>query len=122
MTQTPAISAGDTAWVLASSALVLLMTVGLACFYGGLVRSKNSLNTMMMSIVAMGAGSVQWVLVGYSLSFAPGSSWLGGLHRGLFRHVGAAPHPAYAATIPQHAHAIYQAMFAIITPALISGA
>src|SRR3989454_7217651 len=122
MTQTPVISPGDTAWVLASSALVLLMTVGLACFYGGLVRSKNSLNTMMMSVVAMGAISVQWVLVGYSLSFAPGSSWLGGLQWVLFRHVGGEPNPAYAATIPQHAHAIYQAMFAIITPALISGA
>src|SRR2546428_4297771 len=118
----PGISAGDTAWVLVSSALVLLMTVGLACFYSGLVRSKNSLNTMMMSIVAMGAISVQWVLVGYSLSFAPGSSWLGGLQWVLFRHVGGEPNPAYAATIPQHAHAIYQAMFAIITPALISGA
>src|SRR5881296_2051510 len=122
MTQTPAISAGDTAWVLASSALVLLMTVGLACFYGGLVRSKNSLNTMMMSIVAMAAISVQWVVIGYSLSFAPGSGWLGGLDWVLFRHVGGVPNPAYAATIPQHAHAIYQAMFAIITPALISGA
>ena len=122
MTQVPAISAGDTAWVLTSSALVLLMTVGLACFYGGLVRSKNSLNTMMMSIVAMGAISVQWVLVGYSLSFAPGSAWLGGLDWVMFHHVGGDPNPAYAATIPQHAHAIYQAMFAIITPALISGA
>src|SRR5881296_1158549 len=122
MTQTPAISAGDTAWVLASSALVLLMTVGLACFYGGLVRSKNSLNTMMMSIVAMAAISVQWVVIGYSLSFAPGSGWLGGLDWVLFRHVGGEPNPAYAATIPQQAHAIYQAMFAIITPALISGA
>lgn len=122
MTQTPAISAGDTAWVLASSALVLLMTVGLACFYGGLVRSKNSLNTMMMSIVAMGAISVQWVVIGYSLSFGPGSGWLGGLDWVLFKHVGNDPNPAYAATIPQSAHAIYQAMFAIITPALISGA
>src|SRR5256712_3353589 len=122
MTQTPAISAGDTAWVLAASALVLLMTVGLACFYGGLVRSKNSLNTMMMSIVAMGAISVQWIVIGYSLSFAPGSGWLGGFDWVLFRHVGGEPNPAYAATIPQHAHAIYQAMFAIITPALISGA
>ncbi|HTI04713.1 MAG TPA: ammonium transporter [Gemmatimonadales bacterium] len=122
MTQAPAISAGDTAWVLVSSALVLLMTVGLACFYGGLVRSKNSLNTMMMSIVAMGAISVQWVVVGYSLAFAPGSSWLGGLGWVLFKHVGGDPNPAYAATIPQSAHAIYQAMFAIITPALISGA
>ena len=122
MSQVSAISAGDTAWVLASSALVLLMTVGLACFYGGLVRSKNSLNTMMMSIVAMGAISVQWVIVGYSLSFAPGSAWLGGLQWVMFRGVGGDPNPAYAATIPQSAHAIYQAMFAIITPALISGA
>ena len=121
MTQLPAISAGDTAWVLGSSALVLLMTVGLACFYGGLVRSKNSLNTMMMSIVAMGAISVQWVLVGYSLSFAPGSAWLGGLQWVMFRGVGGEPN-AYAGTIPAQAHAIYQAMFAIITPALISGA
>ena len=121
MTQTPAISAGDTAWVLASSALVLLMTVGLACFYGGLVRSKNSLNTMMMSVVAMGAISVQWVLIGYSLSFAPGSAWLGGLDWVMFKHVGGEPSP-YAPTIPAQAHAIYQAMFAIITPALISGA
>src|SRR6059036_1958837 len=122
MSQTPAISAGDTAWVLGSSALVLLMTVGLACFYGGLVRSKNSLNTMMMSIVAMAAISVQWVVIGYSLSFAPGSGWLGGLDWVMFRHVGGEPNPAYAATIPQQAHSIYQAMFAIITPALISGA
>src|SRR3989442_2366750 len=116
------ISAGDTAWVLASSALVLLMTVGLACFYSGLVRSKNSLNTMMMSIVAMGAIGVQWVLLGYSLAFAPGSGWLGGLAWVALRGVGAEPNPAYAATIPQQAHAVYQAMFAVITPALISGA
>src|SRR5438445_1115783 len=122
MTQTAAISAGDTAWVLASSALVLLMTVGLACFYSGLVRSKNSLNTMMMSIVAMGAIGVQWVLLGYSLAFAPGSGWLGGLAWVMLRGVGAEPNPAYAATIPQQAHAVYQAMFAVITPALISGA
>src|SRR6266566_2701241 len=121
-TPPPAISAGDTAWVLASSALVLLMTVGLACFYSGLVRSKNSLNTMMMSIVAMGAIGVQWVLLGYSLAFAPGSGWLGGLAWVALRGVGAEPNPAYAATIPQQAHAVYQAMFAVITPALISGA
>ena len=118
----PAISAGDTAWVLVSSALVLLMTVGLACFYSGLVRSKNSLNTMMMSIVAMGAIGVQWVLIGYSLAFAPGSGWLGGLAWVALHGVGAEPNPAYAATIPQQAHAVYQAMFAVITPALISGA
>ena len=106
-TPPPAISAGDTAWVLASSALVLLMTVGLACFYSGLVRSKNSLNTMMMSIVAMGAIGVQWVLLGYSLAFAPGSGWLGGLAWVMLRGVGAEPNPAYAATIPQQAHAVY---------------
>src|SRR6266581_7959845 len=122
MTQVPAISAGDTAWVLASSALVLLMTVGLACFYSGLVRSKNSLNTMMMSIVAMGAIGVQWVLLGYSLAFAPGSGWLGGLAWVAFRGVGLEPDAAYAATIPHQAHAMFQGMFAIITPALISGA
>jgi Amt family ammonium transporter len=115
------ISAGDTAWVLTSSALVLLMTVGLACFYSGLVRSKNSLNTMMMSIVAMGAVGVLWVLIGYSLAFAPGSAWLGGFSWIAFQGVGIEPSP-YAATIPAQAHAVYQAMFAVITPALVSGA
>src|SRR5438876_4092827 len=121
MTQTPAISAGDTAWVLAASALVLLMTDGLACFYSGRVRSKNSLNTMMMSIVAMGAIGVLWVVIGYSLAFAPGSPWLGGLSWVMFKGVGLDPNP-YAPTIPHQAHAVYQAMFAVITPALISGA
>src|SRR2546422_693187 len=103
MTQTAAISAGDTAWVLASSALVLLMTVGLACFYSGLVRSKNSLNTMMMSIVAMGAIGVQWVLLGYSLAFAPGSGWLGGLAWVALRGVGARRRlvPRTATRLPQ---------------------
>jgi Amt family ammonium transporter len=105
-----------------SSALVLLMTVGLACFYGGLVRSKNTLNTMMMSVVALGAVGVLWVLVGYSLAFAPGSPWLGGLAWLGFRGVGLEPNPAYAPTIPAQAHAVFQAMFAVITPALISGA
>ncbi len=117
-----AISAGDTAWVLTSAALVLLMTVGLALFYGGLVRPKNALNTMMMSVVALGVVGVQWVVVGYSLAFAPGSAFLGGLGWAMFRGVGFAPAPAYAATIPQSAHALFQGMFAIITPALISGA
>src|SRR2546430_9155381 len=73
------VSAGDTAWVLASTALVMVMTVGLAFFYGGLVRPKNALNTMMMSMVALGAISVQWVLVGYSIAFAHGPPWGGGL-------------------------------------------
>ena len=117
-----AISAGDTAWVLMSSALVLLMTVGLAFFYGGLVRPKNSLNTMMMSVVALGVVGVQWVVAGYSLGFGPGTPWLGGLGWLFFRGVGLEPAPAYAATIPQQAHALFQGMFAIITPALISGA
>ena len=117
-----ALSAGDTAWVLMSSALVLLMTVGLAFFYGGLVRPKNSLNTMMMSVVALGVIGVQWVLVGYSLAFAPGTPWLGSLTWVLFHGVGLTPDATYAATIPHQAHALFQGMFAIITPALISGA
>jgi Amt family ammonium transporter len=116
------ISSGDTAWVLTASALVLLMTVGLALFYGGLVRSKNALNTMMMSIVALGAIGVQWVLFGYSLAFAPGTPWIGGLGWIGFANVGLEPDPSYGATIPLQAHAAFQGMFAIITPALISGA
>jgi len=122
MTPPPAISAGDTAWVLLSSALVLLMTVGLAFFYGGLVRPKNALNTMMMSVIALGVIGVQWVLVGYSLAFHPGGAWLGGLAWLGFRGVGQDADPTYAATIPLQAHAMFQGMFAIITPALISGA
>ncbi len=117
-----AISAGDTAWVLASTALVMVMTVGLAFFYGGLVRPKNALNTMMMSVVALGLISVQWVLVGYSIAFGHGSPLWGGLAWLGFRGVGVDPDPAYAATIPLQAHAMFQLMFAIITPALISGA
>ncbi len=119
---TATVSAGDTAWVLTSTALVMVMTVGLAFFYGGLVRPKNALNTMMMSVVALGAISVQWVLVGYSIAFAHGSPWWGGLSWLGFKGVGPDPDPAYAATIPLQAHAMFQAMFAIITPALISGA
>jgi ammonium transporter, Amt family len=118
----PQISSGDTAWVLAASALVLFMTVGLALFYGGLVRSKNALNTMMMSVVALGVIGVLWVLFGYSLAFSPGNAWLGGLAWLGLSGVGVDPNPAYAATIPQQAHAAFQGMFAIITPALISGA
>ena len=118
----PVISAGDTAWVLTSSALVMVMTVGLAFFYGGLVRPKNSLNTMMMSIVALGVVSVQWVIVGYSIAFAHGGPIWGGLAWLGFKNVGLDPDPAYAATIPLQAHSMFQLMFAIITPALISGA
>jgi len=122
VTQTAAISAGDTAWVLVSSALVLLMTVGLAFFYGGLVRPKSVLNTMMMSMVALGVIGVQWVLVGYSIAFGHGNGWFGGFAWLGFSGVGVDPDPAYAATIPLQAHAMFQGMFAIITPALISGA
>ena len=117
-----AISAGDTAWVLTATALVMVMTVGLAFFYGGLVRPKNALNTMMMSVVALGLISVQWVLFGYSIAFGHGSPLWGGLAWLGFRGVGVDPDPAYAATIPLQAHAMFQLMFAIITPALISGA
>ena len=115
------LSAGDTAWVLVASALVLLMTVGLAFFYGGLVRPRSALNTMLMSLVALGAVGVLWVVLGYSLAFAPGSGWLGSSAWAFFRGVGQDPSP-YAPTIPALAHAAYQGMFAIITPALISGA
>src|SRR2546430_15546355 len=117
-----AISAGDTAWVLASTALVMVMTVALVFVYGGLVRPKNALNTMMMSMVALGLISVQWVVVGYSIVFGHGNPWWGGLGGAGFKGVGLDPDPAYAATIPLQAHAMFQAMFAIITPALISGA
>src|SRR5437016_14091216 len=117
-----AISGGDTAWVLTSTALVMVMTVGLAFFYGGLVRPKNALNTMMMSVVALGLISVQWVLFGYSIAFGHGSPLWGGLAWLGFSGVGVDPDPAYAATIPLQAHAMFQLMFAIITPALISGA
>jgi Amt family ammonium transporter len=117
-----AISAGDTAWVLISTALVMLMVPGLALFYGGLVRQKNALNTFMMSLSALGIVSVQWVLGGYSIAFGPGSSWLGNLAWWGLGGVGAAPNAAYASTIPHLAFAAFQAMFAAITVALISGA
>src|SRR2546427_6514348 len=89
------LSAGDTAWVLLCSALVLLMTVGLALFYGGLVRPKNALNTMMMSVIALGLVGVQWVVAGDSLAFPTGGGWLGGVGRGGFggRRVSPGPPP-----------------------------
>jgi Amt family ammonium transporter len=119
---TPVISAGDTAWVLISTALVMLMVPGLALFYGGLVRQKNALNTFMMSLAALGVVSVQWVLGGYSIAFGAGSSWLGSFAWWGLAGVGATPNAAYAATIPHLAFAMFQAMFAAITVALISGA
>jgi Amt family ammonium transporter len=114
---------GDNAWMLTSAALVLMMTgPGLALFYGGLVRRKNVLSTMMHSFILMATVSILWAVVGYSLSFAAGTPFIGGF-RYLFLHgVGADPNGDYAATIPQQTYMIYQLMFAIITPALISGA
>lgn len=119
----PTLDTGDTAWMLASSALVLLMTPGLALFYGGMVRTKNVLGTIMQSFIMICLISVQWVLWGYTLSFGPD---LGGLIGSLawlgLNGVGLDPNPDYAATIPHQAFMIFQAMFAIITPALITGA
>lgn len=117
------VDTGDTAFMLLSAALVMLMTPGLAMFYGGMVRKKNVLGTLMHSFVAISLVSVQWILFGYSLSFGPdvlgiiGSlDWVG------LSGVGIDPNPDYAATIPHMAFMIYQAMFAVITPALIAGA
>ncbi|HWQ62299.1 MAG TPA: ammonia channel protein, partial [Negativicutes bacterium] len=118
----PKIDTGDTAWVLASTALVMIMTPGLALFYGGMVRTKNALSTIMQSFFIVGLISVQWVLWGYTLAFGPdvnhiigGLDWLG------LNGVGMEPNADYAATIPHMAFMIFQAMFAVITPALITG-
>ena len=117
------VNTGDTAWVLASAALVMLMTPALAFFYGGMVRQKNVLATIMQSFVIVALISVQWVLWGYSLAFGPdvkgligNLDWLG------LNGVGLAPNADYAATIPHQAFMIFQGMFAVITPALITGA
>ena len=119
-----AVDTGDTAWVLVSTALVLLMTVpGLALFYGGLVRKKNVLSVMMQCFMIACLISVQWVLWGYTLSFGPDvGSWIGSLDWLGLKGVGAGPNPDYAATIPHQAFMIFQMMFAVITPALIIGA
>ena len=118
-----AVDSGDTAFMVVSAALVMLMTPGLAFFYGGMVRGKNVLGTMMQSFMAVAIISVQWVVVGYSLAFGPdrghvvgGLAWVG------LRGVGMTPNPDYAATIPHQTYMIYQCMFAVITPALITGA
>ncbi|MDH7479097.1 MAG: ammonium transporter, partial [Syntrophomonadaceae bacterium] len=117
------VDTGDTAWVLVSSALVLLMTPGLALFYGGMVRRKNALSTIMYSFIIICLVSVQWVIIGYTIAFGPDQggvlgnlSWLG------LKGVGPQPNPDYAATIPHQAFMVFQMMFAIITAALISGA
>lgn len=119
---TSTINAGDTAWVLVSSALVMFMTPGLAFFYAGLIRRKNALNAIMMSFSALGVISLLWVTVGYSLAFAPGNALIGGLQWVGLRSVGLTANPDYSATIPHQAFMVYQMMFAIITPAVISGA
>ena len=118
------IDTGDTAWVLVSTALVLLMTApGLALFYGGMVRQKNALGTLMQSFIVLALISIQWVLWGYSLAFGPDKGGIiGGLEWVGLRGVGPAPNPDYAATIPHQAFMLFQMMFAVITPALITGA
>ena len=118
------VNTGDNAWLLASSALVLMMTApGLILFYGGLVRTKNVLSTMMHSLILMGLISALWMVFGYSLAFAEGNSFFGNPLTYLFLHgVGTAPNGDYAATIPHQTFMLFQLMFAIITPALISGA
>lgn len=116
------INGTDTIWVLVSSALVMLMTPGLALFYGGLVREKNVLSTIMHSFFILALISVQWVLWGYSLSFGPTiGGWIGSLSWVGLNGVGLEPSPNYASTIPHQAFMVYQMMFAVITPALISG-
>jgi Amt family ammonium transporter len=116
-------SAGDNAWMLTSAALVLLMTgPGLALFYGGLVRKKNILGTMMQSFAMMGLVTILWAIVGYSLAFGHGNVFVGGFEHLFLRGVSLNPNPDYAATIPEQTYMIYQLMFAIITPALITGA
>jgi ammonium transporter, Amt family len=120
----PEINAGDTAWMLVATALVMLMTPGLAFFYGGLVRRKNVLSTIMHSLFILALISVTWVLWGYSLAFGPdtGLGIIGGLDWIGLEGVTAAPSPIYAPTIPHYAFMAFQMMFAIITPALITGA
>ncbi|MHB1000384.1 MAG: ammonium transporter [Armatimonadota bacterium] len=118
----PKIDTGDTAWVLVCSALVMLMTPGLGLFYAGMVRRKNVLATILQSFIMVGIIGVQWVLFGYSIAFGP-DKWglIGGLDWIGLRGVGFDPNPDYSATIPHQAFMIFQAMFAIITPALITG-
>jgi Amt family ammonium transporter len=116
------IDSGDTAWLLASAALVMFMTPGLALFYGGLVRAKNVVGTMTQSFIALALVTVLWVLIGYTLAFGPDKAGLiGGLEFAGLRHVGAVP-STFAPTVPATAFMVFQLMFAIITPALIAGA
>ncbi|MBI5409124.1 MAG: ammonium transporter [Nitrospirae bacterium] len=117
------VDTGDTSWVLISTALVMLMTPGLALFYGGMVRRKNVLGTIMQSFIALGVITILWVLYGYSLAFGPDVGHvIGNLDWVGLKGVGLEPNPDYAATIPHQAFMIFQMMFAVITPALITGA
>ena len=117
------VNSGDTAFILVATGLVMFMTPGLALFYGGMVRAKNVLATIMQSIFALGLVSILWVLIGYTLAFGPDKGGLiGGLDFLGFSGVGAAPNPDLAPTIPHSTFAVFQMMFAVITPALITGA
>ncbi|HEX3625678.1 MAG TPA: ammonium transporter [Verrucomicrobiae bacterium] len=120
----PVLNSGDNAWMLASCALVLMMTApGLILFYGGLVRAKNVLATMMHSLILMALVSMVWMIFGYSMAFAPGNAFVGNpLTYFMLNGVGGAPNPDYSSTVPQETFMLFQMMFAIITPALISGA
>src|SRR5262245_46089294 len=122
-TPEPMVDSGDTAFMLVSAALVLFMTIpGLFLFYGGLVRSKNVLGMLMQNFIMVGIITIQWVVIGYSLAFANGTSFLGGFQWAGLSGVGAMPNADYAATIPHQTFMFYQLMFAIITPALMTGA
>ena len=125
----PAIDAGNTAWLLMSTALVMFMLPGLSLFYGGLVRRKNVLSTIMHSFFGLALVTIVWVIVGFSLAFAPsmdlpvlGTGIIGGLDFALFNGVGMEPSTVYATTVPFVLFAGFQLMFAAITPALITGA
>ena len=120
----PKFDGADTAWLLLSSVLVLMMTIpGLALFYGGMVRRKNVLSTLMQSFILVAIVSIQWIAWGYSVAFAPGSWFAGSLAwMGLNGVSASVPYATYSATVPHQAYMIYQCMFAIITPALITGA
>jgi Amt family ammonium transporter len=120
MAATHAVSAGDTAWMLVATALVLMMTPALGLFYSGLVRAKSTLNTFMMSIGALGVATVTWALLGYSLAFSRGNGFIGGFGHALLRGVAFAPRPGTA--IPQLLFMAFEATFCIITAALVSGA
>jgi len=120
---TPTLNSGDIAWMIVSTALVLFMTPGLALFYGGMVRRKNVLSTIMQSMVAIPVLSVLWLVVGYSLAFSPThGGWIGGFDWAFLRGVGQSANPDYAPTVPHNLFMVFQCMFAVITPPLVTGA